>query len=146
MAGKVCQWQEMGQNYVGTIPAFPNNTLVSYYISATDNDNGISTNPHAAPSLIHTYLVGYTPPPLYISEFMASNATILPDPDDSTQFPDWIELHNAGNSPLNLGGYFLSDERNNPTKFEINAGIYHSGQWVCCFFTRMKIQMPAFNI
>ncbi len=37
--------------------------------------------------------------------------------------PDWIELYNTTNNPINIGGWFLSDE-NNPdlTKYEIAEG------------------------
>ena len=45
---------------------------------------------------------------LYINEFMASNASIIQDPDYSGD-ADWIEIYNDGNSAVNLDGYFLSD-------------------------------------
>ena len=40
---------------------------------------------------------------------MSSNETILADEDGD--FPDWIELYNGGNSPVNLEGYGISDDR-----------------------------------
>ena len=33
--------------------------------------------------------------------------------------PDWIELHNTTNSPIPIGGWFLSDSNNNLMKYEI---------------------------
>ena len=36
-----------------------------------------------------------------ISEFSASNSTILQDEDDD--YVDWIEIYNPTNTPLNLG-------------------------------------------
>jgi len=36
--------------------------------------------------------------------------------------PDWIELHNATNQALDLGGWFLSDDGDNLTKYQIAAG------------------------
>ena len=40
---------------------------------------------------------------LYINEFMASNDFAFPGPQGD--FPDWIEIYNAGNEDLMLGGY-----------------------------------------
>ena len=36
--------------------------------------------------------------------------------------PDWIELHNTTGSPINIGGWFLSDDANEPMKYEIASG------------------------
>ncbi len=49
---------------------------------------------------------------LRINEVMASNATFYPDEDGS--FEDWIELHNAGDEPVSLKGYGLSDDYDDP--------------------------------
>jgi len=35
---------------------------------------------------------------------------------------DWIELHNTTEAPINIGGWFLSDSKNNFMKYEIAAG------------------------
>lgn len=43
----------------------------------------------------------------FISEFMPDNARVLSDEDG--QFPDWIEIQNPNATPLDLAGYFLSD-------------------------------------
>src|ERR1041385_2855349 len=43
----------------------------------------------------------------FISEFMPDNAHVLADEDG--QFPDWIEIQNPNATPLNLAGYFLTD-------------------------------------
>jgi hypothetical protein len=36
--------------------------------------------------------------------------------------PDWIELYNTTNQTLSVGGWFLSDDANNLTKYRIAAG------------------------
>ncbi|MHC4520716.1 MAG: lamin tail domain-containing protein, partial [Planctomycetota bacterium] len=33
--------------------------------------------------------------------------------------PDWIELHNTGDRAVDVGGWFLSDDRDVPAKYEI---------------------------
>lgn len=35
---------------------------------------------------------------------------------------DWIELRNTTNQAINIGGWFLSDDVDNPTKYQIAAG------------------------
>jgi hypothetical protein len=56
---------------------------------------------------------------VFITEFMASNESILRDEDG--QFPDWVEIYNAGSSAVNLGGWALTDNANNLTKWRFPA-------------------------
>ena len=50
-----------------------------------------------------------------ISEFLANNNTGLVDEDGARQ--DWIELYNDGASAVNLGGWRLTDESGNLSKW-----------------------------
>jgi hypothetical protein len=52
---------------------------------------------------------------IVINEVMASNATTIADEDGD--YPDWIELYNAGTETVNLEGYGLSDNYNSPFKW-----------------------------
>ncbi len=58
---------------------------------------------------------------VFINEFMASNTGSIVDPDYN-ESADWLELYNAGNSSVNLSGYFLSDNFSDPSKWQIPAG------------------------
>jgi len=49
---------------------------------------------------------------LYINEFMASNDAAFPGPQGD--FPDWIEIYNAGTEAVNLSGYYMSDDLVDP--------------------------------
>ena len=49
---------------------------------------------------------------LFINEFMASNDNAVPGPQGD--FPDWIEIYNAGEEAVMLGGYFMSDDIADP--------------------------------
>lgn len=51
-----------------------------------------------------------------INEFMASNQTYVTDEND--EYEDWIELYNNSNSAVNLGGWFLTDNPDNLSKWE----------------------------
>ncbi|HXJ56283.1 MAG TPA: lamin tail domain-containing protein [Verrucomicrobiae bacterium] len=50
-----------------------------------------------------------------ITEFMAVNHATLADEDGD--FPDWVEIHNSGDSPANLAGWHLTDNPGNPDKW-----------------------------
>lgn len=54
---------------------------------------------------------------LVINEVMASNTETIRDPQG--QYDDWIELFNAGNYAIDVGGMYLTDEPDNPTKWMI---------------------------
>ena len=56
-----------------------------------------------------------------INEYSASNsgATIL---DNQGGKSDWIELFNAGSGAVNVGGWTLSDDPVNPTKYALPSG------------------------
>jgi len=56
---------------------------------------------------------GEVPEGLYINELMADNQITIPGPDGT--YPDWIELYNAGNESIDLGGMFLTDDLTDPT-------------------------------
>lgn len=52
-----------------------------------------------------------------INEVMSSNSNVFADEDGD--FEDWIELHNSGSEPVNLSGFGLSDNYNQPFKWVI---------------------------
>jgi len=62
-------------------------------------------------------------PAVFINEWMADNDATVEDPDDPGHFEDWIELYNAADVAVDLGGMHLTDDLSDPTKFEIPAGV-----------------------
>lgn len=53
---------------------------------------------------------------LYINEIMAANdETIV---DNFGEYDDWIEIYNAGNSPVNLDSYYISDDPSYQQKWQ----------------------------
>ncbi|MEC8973403.1 MAG: lamin tail domain-containing protein, partial [Verrucomicrobiota bacterium] len=54
-------------------------------------------------------------PGVIISEVMTENRTTLADEDGD--FPDWIELHNTTDTPVDLQDYGLSDDSGDPFKW-----------------------------
>jgi hypothetical protein len=58
---------------------------------------------------------------IYINEFLASNTGSTIDPDYK-ESADWIELYNTGTTAANIGGYYLTDNFDDKTKWQIPAG------------------------
>ncbi len=52
---------------------------------------------------------------LVINEYMASNNTIIQD--NKNNYSDWIEIYNGSTFPINLNGYGLSDNYEDPLKW-----------------------------
>jgi len=109
--------------YAATIPAQPNDTQVSYYVQVEKGGGGSDTDLWRQRSHTSCVVFGYRPPSLLINEFMANNATVLEDPDEPGEFPDWIEIHNVGAVPIDLGGLYLTDDLADPAKFQIPDGL-----------------------
>ena len=51
---------------------------------------------------------------VYINEFMASNSSIVFEGMTEDYTPDWIELYNASADPLDLEGFSITDDLNEP--------------------------------
>jgi len=62
-----------------------------------------------------------------IAEFLAANVSTRLDPD-AYEFSDWIELHNAGDQPIDLTDFFLTDNLGNPTKWQVPNCAIDPGQ------------------
>lgn len=57
----------------------------------------------------YPFTIGQT---VVINEILANSGTA----------PDWIELHNRTQGPVDISGWFLSDDGTNPAKYRIPAG------------------------
>lgn len=102
--------------WVATIPALNNTGRVDYYVQATANAEVSVTSPPSAPDKLHFYVINTDPlPQLVINEFMAANVSCCPDNSSGTnEHDDWIEVYNAGTTPVNIAGYYFSDDTSNP--------------------------------
>lgn len=112
-----------GEMYNATIPAQGATGEVDYYVEARNSSGIASRNPWDAPDDAHDYLLNTDPlPDLKINEFMATNTSCCPDTDAGggvQEFDDWIELYNAGDTPVDIGGMYLSDDKTDPFKSKI---------------------------
>jgi len=58
---------------------------------------------------------------VFINEFLASNVSIDADIVDFDDYSDWIELYNDEDFEVDIGGYFLTDELDNPFRWQFPA-------------------------
>lgn len=106
--------------YHGTIPAKNSTGKVDYYVKATGSSGQSSYRPADALEDPYTYLLNTDPlPPLVVNEFMALNMTCCSD--EAGEFEDWIEIYNAGDEPINIAGYYLSDDPESPFNSRIRS-------------------------
>jgi hypothetical protein len=66
--------------------------------------------------LAKNWLVG-DGPTVVINELMARNDRTVKDPQG--QYDDWIEIYNAGDEPINVGGMYLTDDASIATLWRI---------------------------
>ena len=68
----------------------------------------------------------------FVNEFAASNAGVLDD--DNGNSSDWIEIYNAGEDSIDLGGYSLTDDPTDTTKYVIpDNTTLAGGQYLIVF-------------
>ncbi len=66
-----------------------------------------------------------------INEFLASNSSGLVN--DNGNRSDWIEIYNAGDLSVDLQGYSLTDDPNNPSKFVFPSQNLFPGQYLIVY-------------
>lgn len=63
---------------------------------------------------------------LKINELIIENRASYCDEDDATTedcYDDWLEIYNPGLSPVDMQGLYLTDNPNQPTKFQITDSV-----------------------
>ena len=63
---------------------------------------------------------------VWINEFAASNSLLIEDPDFGSS-SDWVELHNPGTAPVDLTGWYLTDNTSDTTKWAFPEGTSIEG-------------------
>ncbi|MBN1951448.1 MAG: CotH kinase family protein [Bacteroidales bacterium] len=67
--------------------------------------------------------VSQTVPEVFINEFLSSNVSVNADMVDYDDYSDWIELYNDGNTEADISGFYITDSRNNPEKWQFPDNI-----------------------
>lgn len=74
----------------------------------------------------------YAPAAPLISELLADNESGLRDQDG--EFEDWLEIYNPDPDPIDLGGYFLTDNELNLPKWRIpNGTVLQPGEFLVIY-------------
>jgi hypothetical protein len=98
--------------YGGTIPGQLAGSWVRYYIEAIANNPQKSATylPAGAEHDVFIYKVKVlqAESSVVINEIMAQNTLTVAD--ESGGYADWVELYNNSNNPVDISGYFLSDD------------------------------------
>ena len=81
---------------------------------------------------------------IVINEYSASNRNIQADQDGD--YEDYIELYNTTSSPVNLGGYYLSDDFNDLLKWTFPASVNISANGVLRIWASSKDKIAGSHI
>src|SRR5687768_587836 len=65
-------------------------------------------------------LMAFTEP--FLNEFLASNGAGIKDDSVPAVRTDWIEIRNPTAAPVNLAGWHLTDNKNQPAKWTFPSG------------------------
>lgn len=90
------------------------------------------------------YSVKAQSPNILINEYSCANLKSLAD--NYTRFEDWIELYNTTGSAVNIGGYYLTDDLANLTKYQIPAGTTINANAVLIIFASGRGSTAPTNI
>ncbi len=116
--------QKEGTVFEGSIPAQNAGEKLFFYVAAQIHEaNTVAFAPSAAefkPSSIRVSPPIANDSYLFINEVMASNTKTLAD--ETGKFEDWVELVNTHPEPIDLTGYYLSDNPKNPLKWTFPEG------------------------
>jgi len=109
--------------YGVSIPAQAAGATVDYYLSASRQGGGLAMMPRFASHQplsfrVQTNQGGNS---LTINEFVAKNDTGIVD--QQNEYEDWIELYNPTSNAIDASGMYLTDNINDPTKWQIPSGV-----------------------
>ncbi|MCW8848833.1 MAG: lamin tail domain-containing protein, partial [Melioribacteraceae bacterium] len=98
-----------------TLGPFGNSKIVTIKIVAEDNSGSISSYPEEGIIILTGSQVADK---IIINELMSSNTSEIMD--DFNEYEDWIEIFNPNDTAVNLSGKYLTDKRDNLTKWKFS--------------------------
>lgn len=104
---------------------------VAWRADAAIADFAQPPNPFPGNPWSYTFSPEASPPNLVINEFLAGNESGLADEDGDRE--DWIELLNRGATPINLAGWSLTDDPEQPDQWTFPSVSIGSGQFLVVF-------------
>lgn len=99
-------------HYSFNFGAMNHGTQRPFSILAVDNLGAITQSP------TYSIQVGFVPASLYINEVMPSNSSTIAD--ESGSFDDWVEIYNPNPYPVDIGGYYVTDNHYGDPSFTMH--------------------------
>ena len=105
---------EEADRWIGVIPPLGAGITGKFFVYAKDLQNQTQFYPRKeaieikTPQIITNGIV--------VNEFMADNSTTIADPNG--EYDDWIELYNPTATSITLTGKYLTDKKDNLTKYQ----------------------------
>jgi len=78
---------------------------------------------------------------LYLNEIMSSNGSTIADEDGD--YEDWIEVYYAGEEPLNLQGFGLSDDYERPYRWVFPDTTLNQGEFILVWASNKDRAIPG---
>ena len=123
--GQTNDWESSDGLFGVNLEPFSGGDTVYYYIEASDIGGKTSRYPRSGEKILT--VENYADVSLVINEFMAKNTTTAEDQNGN--FDDWIEIYNPGTSAVYLGDKYLSDNSDNPSKWQFPAVSLEAGAY-----------------
>jgi len=83
---------------------------------------------------------------IVINEFLAANISPSGLVDEDFQLEDWIEIYNRGASDVNLAGWTLTDNAEQPNEWTFPATNVAAGQYLIVFASGKDRAIPGANL
>lgn len=77
------------------------------------------------------FVAGHYPAQVIISEVMSDNDHVLEDFEGDS--PDWLEISNLGEHPVDISGWFISDDEDEMQKWVFPNSMLNAGQQLLIF-------------
>lgn len=108
--------------YVFQFPQPPNGTVqIAWSAGHGIVDVSANANSFAGGNYMLTLDPNSVASGVRLTEFMAGNNSTIRDNDGA--YSDWIEIYNGGTTSVSLGGWYLTDEFSNLSKWRFPAGV-----------------------
>lgn len=133
-----------GYRYVFKFPPQPAG-VVTVSWAQQHNITDTSGNPFSGQSFSYTVnpLLGL--PTLRINEILASaiNTNNAYNKDEDGQLQDWIEIYNYGTNTVNLTGFGITDDKEDPFKWTFPSTNIAAGQYMVIFASEKNRRTPG---
>jgi hypothetical protein len=121
----------------------PANGSVAIAWSASHGIADFAGNPFAGGSWNYTLDPNFQLPRIRLNEFLAANISGLMDEDVPAEPQDWIEIWNYGTTPVNLNGFSLTDDRDDPGRWTFPSTNLAPNQFLVVFASGKDRKAPT---